>query len=229
MSFMTSDGTADETARLFGRGVALHRTAAGLSQRELSDLLRARGLSFDTAAISRIENGNRSVRLSEAVTIAAALNAPLEALVNGGRESPATREERAREAEARLQAFDDATQSLIDAVTRFWTEQIGTASHADALQDEGVPFPRGEAAWIAAVGRDPALVAQDAAPPIPVFVPTDRSVAMYAAGARSGYRWAHLLDAGPYGVAARRLGVDASPPFKTTAERRHGQASNAAE
>lgn len=87
MSAMATEDTA-EIARLFGQGVSFYRVDQGMSQKELSDRLREEGLTFDTAAISRVENGNRSVRLAEAIVIASVLNAPLEALVSGARETP---------------------------------------------------------------------------------------------------------------------------------------------
>lgn len=87
MSAMAIEDPA-EIARRFGRGVSFYRVDQGMSQKELSDRLREEGLTFDTAAISRVENGNRAVRLAEAIIIASVLNAPLEALVSGARETP---------------------------------------------------------------------------------------------------------------------------------------------
>lgn len=67
----------------FGKAVARLRTQRAMSQRDLAEALTARGMRVDASAISRIENGSRSVRLAEALTIAGALNEELSALVGG--------------------------------------------------------------------------------------------------------------------------------------------------
>lgn len=111
----------DEVAVAFGRGVALYRVTAGLNQRQLAERLRERGVTFDTAAISRIEKGKRSVRLSEAVAIAEALGSPLEALVSGGQDSPVTQFERASSrADQSLADFRRAFLRMVDE----WSEVV---------------------------------------------------------------------------------------------------------
>lgn len=70
--------TQDE---LIGDRVRELRTAAGMSQADLSRLLVERGLrGFHPQTITRIEQGARSLKLSEAVDLADALGAPVEAL-----------------------------------------------------------------------------------------------------------------------------------------------------
>jgi transcriptional regulator with XRE-family HTH domain len=57
----------------FGAMVLESRRALGISQKELSAGLAELGLPLDDSAISRIEKGTRSLRLSEAIIIAKAL------------------------------------------------------------------------------------------------------------------------------------------------------------
>lgn len=61
----------------FGRRIADARKRADLSQRWLAEQLGKRGLSLDSAALSRMENGKRSPKLEEAVAIADILGLPL--------------------------------------------------------------------------------------------------------------------------------------------------------
>jgi len=54
----------------FGEEVLESRRLQRLSQKDLAELLRQRGLVLDASAISRIEKGARAIRLSEAAVIA---------------------------------------------------------------------------------------------------------------------------------------------------------------
>lgn len=72
--------TMDE---IFGESVATVRGLKGLSQRQLCGLLAELGFGIDPPALSRIESGSRSVRLSEAASIAEALEIDLSALTSG--------------------------------------------------------------------------------------------------------------------------------------------------
>ncbi|GAA2748796.1 helix-turn-helix domain-containing protein [Amnibacterium kyonggiense] len=67
----------------FGSAVQAVRTQRGLSQRAFAEALGGHGLSVDASAISRIENGTRAVRLSEAVAIAKVLEVQLDFLLSG--------------------------------------------------------------------------------------------------------------------------------------------------
>ena len=73
--FVQEKSTGIEPA--FGRWVKDVRKRAQRSQTDVSEGLAARGIMLDASAISRIESGDRSVRLSEAVAIAAVLGVPL--------------------------------------------------------------------------------------------------------------------------------------------------------
>lgn len=85
--------TPDEA---FGQSVAEVRGWANLSQREFANRLTERGFRVDASAVSRIENGSRSVRLTEALTIADALDVELDFLVSGLDRSPKAELRRAR-------------------------------------------------------------------------------------------------------------------------------------
>jgi transcriptional regulator with XRE-family HTH domain len=68
------DGAAE---RNFGRATRVAREGRSWSQRRLATELANHGLKLDPSAITRIENGQRAVRLGEAATIAAVLEMPL--------------------------------------------------------------------------------------------------------------------------------------------------------
>jgi transcriptional regulator with XRE-family HTH domain len=57
----------------FGEEVLASRNLQRISQKDLAEGLRSRGLNLDASAISRIEKGTRAIRLSEAALIAEAL------------------------------------------------------------------------------------------------------------------------------------------------------------
>lgn len=116
MMLPVTNDSIDVTSEMFGRGVVLYRINAGMSQRELAEQLRDRGLTFDTAAVSRVESGKRSVRLAEAVTIASVLGVPLEMLVSGGRESPAAAYDKA--ITRADQAVTDLRRTFVDAAVK---------------------------------------------------------------------------------------------------------------
>ncbi|MBB5618440.1 helix-turn-helix domain-containing protein [Microcella frigidaquae] len=85
---MTSDPTGPAQLSVFAQNVARYRAARGWTQRELAEALSSRGMPVDSTAVSRIENGTRDVRLSEALLIADALSVDLDRLLIGMR-SPA--------------------------------------------------------------------------------------------------------------------------------------------
>lgn len=85
---MTSDRPGPAQLSVFAQNVARYRGARGWTQRELAEALSSRGMPVDSTAVSRIENGTRDVRLSEALLIADALVVDLDRLLIGMR-SPA--------------------------------------------------------------------------------------------------------------------------------------------
>jgi len=85
---MTSDPPGLAQLNVFAQNVARYRGARGWTQRELAEALSSRGMPVDSTAVSRIENGTRDVRLSEALLIADALAVDVDRLLIGMR-SPA--------------------------------------------------------------------------------------------------------------------------------------------
>lgn len=105
---MTADEPAEGFDTEFGRRAAAARRQTGLAQRALADALQSRGITLDSAALSRIETGQRSPKLEEAAAIAEILGLPLTELL------PA-RPEVVRIAEARqktLKQLDDTMYKL---------------------------------------------------------------------------------------------------------------------
>lgn len=68
-----------------GEAIAEYRVVRGLTQRQFAEMLTAAGMPVDASAVSRIEKGTRSVRLTEAITIANILDVDLGLLVDGVR------------------------------------------------------------------------------------------------------------------------------------------------
>ena len=65
----------------FGQHMARARERASLSQRRVSQALAERGITLDSAALSRLEKGKRSPKLEEAVALAEVLNIPIVEIV----------------------------------------------------------------------------------------------------------------------------------------------------
>lgn len=89
------------------------------SQRRLAEVLRANGLKLDPSAITRIERGQRDVKLHEATALAAALRVKLDQLVRHGDDDP--RQELADEfdwADEQLQKTQAALSSVAVAYVR---------------------------------------------------------------------------------------------------------------
>lgn len=141
---------------LFGKAVLDWRQARGVSQRALAEILTADGMTADASAVSRIEKGTRSVRLTEALTIARALDVDLDDLVAETR-APSDNFERMRRA-----ANSDLTelQEISLAVAQDLAELVGFVDeHPEVLarlSDDRFPTPtdgRSYLAWIAARWR----------------------------------------------------------------------------
>jgi len=85
-----------------------------MSQKQLADRLTERGMRVDAPAISRIESGGRSVRLTEALLIADALDTELEALATYAR-TPAQRLSRMRRlADIAMNELEEPTADFLN-------------------------------------------------------------------------------------------------------------------
>lgn len=72
---------ATEFDKAVGARLRLERERRGISQDGLTTALRARGVPWHQTALSRTEIGERPLRLSEAVEVAAILAVPLDELI----------------------------------------------------------------------------------------------------------------------------------------------------
>ncbi len=69
---------ADEVADAFASGVREARTIRGWTQVDLARHLAESGVRLDPTAITRLERGDRGVRIGEAVALAASLGLSIE-------------------------------------------------------------------------------------------------------------------------------------------------------
>lgn len=129
---------AESSDAVFGAAVAQWRGFHRLSQRELADQLTERGMRVDASAISRIEKGQRSVRLAEALTIADALQIDLEMLVDRAR---TPRQDWAKIQRKALESVRPLRTPLRD----FLAHQIGASvyllEHPDLAHELGCETP----------------------------------------------------------------------------------------
>ncbi|KAA1426473.1 helix-turn-helix domain-containing protein [Nocardioides antri] len=79
LSTSANDGATPE--EVFAARVRSERERQGLSQARVADRMRLVGVDIDATAITRIERGERRVRLNEAVALAQALQLELQELV----------------------------------------------------------------------------------------------------------------------------------------------------
>lgn len=115
---MTTPASPISQEEAFGRAVAFWRGHRELSQRQLADRLTARGMRLDAPAVSRIESGSRSVRLTEAMLIAEVLDLELDALV-GFALSPAQQLHRLRRAA-------DSAMNELEPLLQLWLSRLAT-------------------------------------------------------------------------------------------------------
>lgn len=115
----------------FGEAVREARLEFGWSQQRLAERLSSNGLKLDSTAITRIEKGQRSVRLSEAVTIAAELGIDLNELI-ARVENPAQVLAQARESANR--AMNKARSALQAMVFEFHDITLMLADSPEMLE-----------------------------------------------------------------------------------------------
>lgn len=123
-----------------------------LSQRDFAEKLTAKGMPVDASAVSRIEKGTRSVRLTEALTIAEVLDVDLDWLVSGSK-TPA------QELRAMRRDADRNLRLLIEPVNAVAWSLVEVSEHLNRypellaeLSDEklGTPSSAGEyLGWVA--------------------------------------------------------------------------------
>jgi transcriptional regulator with XRE-family HTH domain len=104
---------AQDAERRFGVRVRQERLRRGWRQEDLAIRVAGEGVSLHFTAFTKIEAGQKRVRLTEAVAIAAALGVPLTYLLTTGDPS-----ETARELEQVRAEFREASAESDDALAR---------------------------------------------------------------------------------------------------------------
>jgi transcriptional regulator with XRE-family HTH domain len=115
---MTTTASSISQEEAFGRAVAFWRGQRELSQRQLADRLTARGMKLDAPAVSRIESGARSVRLTEAMLIAEVLDLELDALVGFALSPPQQLH--------RLRRAADSAMNELEPLLQLWLSRLAT-------------------------------------------------------------------------------------------------------
>lgn len=112
---MHDDGTgADERfGRVFGENVRSARSVKRWSQRRLAEALAVRGVKLDPSAVTRIERGEREVKLREAAAIAQCLDVDIQQLITpAGRDPLALILELLKTATSRMQVGRSALAEM---------------------------------------------------------------------------------------------------------------------
>lgn len=160
----------DSTEKIFGQAVNRFRISRQMSQRDLAEELTELGMSVDASAVSRIEKGSRSVRLSEAVIIASALRVDLDTLL-AQTKSPADKlASLRRKVESSL---TDAALPVAWSMLSMWEVVYHLEKHPELLVDapelEDVESPQDYLKYLAEllpewpVSRESVLVVDDEA------------------------------------------------------------------
>ncbi|WP_165808073.1 helix-turn-helix transcriptional regulator [Microbacterium sp. TPD7012] len=146
--------TSDEE---FGQAVASHRATQRMSQKDLAAALTQAGMKVDAPAVSRIEKGQRAVRLAEALKIADVLGREIGDLVG----AKMTAQERMG---AAFNNVEWRGNQLAESSARFAEELMNAGvlfgedpSLLDALDDLAVGRPRDSSdfpRWYAGVVRE---------------------------------------------------------------------------
>lgn len=113
----------------FGACVKQAREQHGFTQQQLADRLRAYGWKVDTSGITRIENGSRDPRISEAQAIATALGIDLADLVPKSSKDLVAAELRRNLDEARARLIDAA--AAYESARDRWSLAVGDEDSAD--------------------------------------------------------------------------------------------------
>ncbi|WP_309690271.1 helix-turn-helix transcriptional regulator [Microbacterium foliorum] len=117
--------TSDEE---FGQAVASYRAAQHMSQKDLASALTDAGMKVDAPAVSRIEKGQRAVRLAEAMKIANVLGRNLGDLIG-------TRMTTRERVAAAFSNVEWRGKQLAESVARFSEEVMNTGALLEEDED----------------------------------------------------------------------------------------------
>jgi len=101
----------------FGRRLRYLREEAGLTQRQLADVMRAAGYKMHQTTVAKIEAGERAVPVDEAAQFADVLGIDLTQLINVGKGRLARAQLKVRSLEFRAEEYArvlEETQILMD-------------------------------------------------------------------------------------------------------------------
>lgn len=129
-------------AAAFGKRVATAREQRQVSQRLLSAMLAEIGVTLDSAALSRIEQGKRAPKLHEASAIADALHIPLSDLLPP--RGPVGLEDLARVERVALEQIDAAMHKLT--AVAGYLDYFATLVEANPVQASEL-WPAGVTTW----------------------------------------------------------------------------------
>lgn len=126
----------------FGEAVRLRRQTIGLSQKQLAEALTATGISLDGPSISRLEKGNRSVRLAEAVALAGILRMELGEAISEP-DTPRFMRQLSRLADSALDEISSASVRFITTLMQIQELLDEEPELLDTLVRSGLPGHQG--------------------------------------------------------------------------------------
>ena len=122
---------------LFGRRLRYMREEAGLTQRQLADVMRGAGYKMHQTTVAKIEAGERAVPVDEAAQFADALGIDLTQMINVGKGRLVTAQLKVRSLEFRAEDYArtlEETQVLMDHTMAQLEE---ARARLKELEDEG--------------------------------------------------------------------------------------------
>jgi transcriptional regulator with XRE-family HTH domain len=127
----------DPVTTLFGRRLRGLREEAGLTQRQLADLMRAAGYKMHQTTVAKIEAGERAVPVDEAAQFADVLGIDLTQMINVGKGRLVTAQLKVRSLEFRAEDYArtlEETQVLMD---HTMAQLEAARARLKELEDEG--------------------------------------------------------------------------------------------
>jgi transcriptional regulator with XRE-family HTH domain len=110
----------DDPERIFGRRLKAERLRRGWRLEDLATWASEHGLNVHPSAYSKIEAGQRAVRLREAVAIAQALGIPLGFML--AEDDPTETERRLAQVKAELAEASDRSDAELQRAALLWNE-----------------------------------------------------------------------------------------------------------
>lgn len=131
-----------------GEAIAEYRTGKGVTQRQLAAKLTAAGMPVDASAVSRIEKGTRSIRLTEAITIANILDVDLDLLVDGVRTPEEELKKIRRNTDVFMSHLDETFMLFMSSLLEAKWLLEANPHLVDSLHDDELRAPSGPADYL---------------------------------------------------------------------------------